>query len=157
MGAAEWTTEEVQALRDYYPVYGPQWDGWRELLPNREGTSLRCKAHKLGISSPRKRMPWTDAEREIIGEYFPAHGPSWCGWAVVLPERSVRAIGCEALRMGVTCDAAEVEPPLDRRGEAEAARGRPPHDRLHGAHVHGVHGGVLQTVEDAQGDGQKSP
>lgn len=47
------------------------------------------------------RPLWTDSEDELIRSAYPEHGPTWDGWAELLPNRSRRAIGLRASRLGV--------------------------------------------------------
>lgn len=48
----DWTPKEIALVRRYYPEHGPNWGGWRELLPERSYESIahaarNRKIHKL--------------------------------------------------------------------------------------------------------------
>ena len=45
---------------------------------------------------------WTYAEDRMVRDNYPRHGPSWDGWADVLPHRTKAAIASRAGMLGVT-------------------------------------------------------
>lgn len=45
--------------------------------------------------------PWSEEEDDSIREFYAEHGQGWAGWAEVLPDRTRRAIGARARRIGV--------------------------------------------------------
>lgn len=45
-----WSQNEVAALKIYYPLHGPSWAGWEEVLPNRTLRAISRKANDLGVS-----------------------------------------------------------------------------------------------------------
>ena len=44
-----WTEGEVDILARHFPDNGTDWEGWKELLPNRSETAIRVKATHCGI------------------------------------------------------------------------------------------------------------
>lgn len=95
-----WTPEEIEILKEHYPMRGESWEGWADLLPGRNQRSIGQKAHTIGITyvGPHKgkgRM-WTQAEDEAVRTYYPAHGKDWIGWTQHLPGRSAHAISDRA-------------------------------------------------------------
>lgn len=44
---------------------------------------------------------WTDAQDQILRDNYPKHGGRWDGWATLLPNRTNRAIGARAQRIGL--------------------------------------------------------
>lgn len=45
---------------------------------------------------------WTDLQDDILFDCYPKFGPSWKGWAEVLPGRTKKAIGERARRLGLS-------------------------------------------------------
>lgn len=45
---------------------------------------------------------WTDGELASLVKHYREHGPSWEGWADVLPGRSTSSIAVKASAMGLT-------------------------------------------------------
>lgn len=64
-------------------------------------------------------VPWGEEEDNAITTYYPKHGPSWDGWAEVLPYRTNRAIQMRAQRIGVS-------PPRQRAKEKPSRKQREP-------------------------------
>lgn len=54
-GTVKWTPEEDDVLRRHYAEHGDRWHMWAELLPGRTTKAIFQRAHRLGISHPRKR------------------------------------------------------------------------------------------------------
>lgn len=50
------------------------------------------------MTAPR----WTPEEDAALAEHYREHGPSWDGWATLLPGRSVTALGRRACQLGLT-------------------------------------------------------
>lgn len=50
-----WTDAEVNALRVHFPLHGPRWDGWAEVLGRRSEASIKSKARQLCLTQPRER------------------------------------------------------------------------------------------------------
>lgn len=44
-----WTNDEIRKVVEFYNNNGSQWEGWRELLPNRSESAIRKCATRLGI------------------------------------------------------------------------------------------------------------
>ena len=110
-----WTPEEDEAVRMHYPLHGPNWDGWAALLPGRTPKAVTQRASVLGVpvlpeirslmsskANSKRVGTWTDEELAAIREHYPAHGPSWDGWAEVLPRRSNGAIKGKAKELRLT-------------------------------------------------------
>lgn len=51
-----WSEAEDVMLREHYPVRGPKWAGWAEVLPGRSYTAITTRAHKLGVKGPGKSL-----------------------------------------------------------------------------------------------------
>lgn len=52
---AAWSREDDDALRLHYPLYGPSWDGWEEVLPGRTTSAISSRAKLLGIVTNGRR------------------------------------------------------------------------------------------------------
>lgn len=99
-----WTKEEIATLRKYYPDHAAKWAGWAELLPGRTAQAIQIRASIQGIRravSPRAWEAWSIREDAIVAEHYPERGPSWAGWADVLPERTKNAIRGRAYALGI--------------------------------------------------------
>ena len=93
----EWTSSERELLRKLYPEHGPSWEGWAEVLPSHSINAIKIMATAvIGVKSKRRKGSWTKAEDAKIKKLYPEHGPSWEGWAEVLPSRSLNAIKIRA-------------------------------------------------------------
>lgn len=44
---------------------------------------------------------WTDEQDQLLRDNYAEHGRAWDGWAVLLPNRTNRAIAARAQRMGL--------------------------------------------------------
>ncbi|WP_251159362.1 hypothetical protein [Caniella muris] len=101
--AGRWTDREVEILSMYWDKKGAAWEGWGRLLPGRTELAIRARAKRLGPKAGGGRpRPWTEGEIGRLKERYPAHGPSWDGWARVLPGRAPAAIAAMARRLRVT-------------------------------------------------------
>lgn len=66
----EWTEEENNILRKYYPV-----EGYKEVIDRLEGRTrgaINLQAKKLGIKAPDNT--WTEEENAILRKYYPVEG-----------------------------------------------------------------------------------
>ena len=66
----EWTEEENNILREYYPV-----EGYKEVIDRLEGRTrgaINLQAKKLGIKAPDNT--WTKEENAILRKYYPVEG-----------------------------------------------------------------------------------
>lgn len=63
MGYNRWTKEEDGLVAVYYPLHGPNWDGWDELLPNHSRRALSAHASRMGVYFGET---WSDWERKRI-------------------------------------------------------------------------------------------
>ena len=79
---AQWTAHEVAALIEHYPVRGPRWAGWPDVLPRRTPVAIQDRARRLGVTS---RHRWTEGEVALLRRHYPEHGVKWDGWSVLLP------------------------------------------------------------------------
>lgn len=99
--ARRWSEGEDDVLRSLWPVHGPGWEGWDEgAIPGRTMRACKQRACRLGLIYATGN--WSDAERQVIRDNYPAHGPEWDGWDVILPGRTHHAIQMCASRMGVS-------------------------------------------------------
>lgn len=66
MRSPKWATWENELLHKWYPEFGPSWDRWAELLPNRTYKARVNQAAKIGAKY-RYRGPksWTKAEDRL--------------------------------------------------------------------------------------------
>lgn len=48
-GQRRWTPGELELLAEYFQAYGPYWDEWGSVLPDRTPPAIRNKAHRLGL------------------------------------------------------------------------------------------------------------
>ena len=44
-----WEAWEDDVVRELYPIHGPSWDRWGEVLPGRTGSSVANRARRLGV------------------------------------------------------------------------------------------------------------
>lgn len=58
MAYTRWTKEEDGNLAVYYPIYGPNWDGWDELLPGRSRRAISARATKMGVYVDETWSAW---------------------------------------------------------------------------------------------------
>ena len=68
---------------------------------------------------------WTQAEDLMIVDNYANHGPSWPGWAEMMPDRGATAIRNRAVRLGVRAPVESPTPPAAADGggsEAPVAR-----------------------------------
>ncbi len=66
----EWTEEENNILKKYYPV-----EGYKEVIDRLEGRTrgaINLQAKKLGIKAPDNT--WTEEENAILRKYYPVEG-----------------------------------------------------------------------------------
>ena len=102
----KWGSDEVDAVRRFYPTHGPDWDGWDELVPNRTHHAIQMCASRIGVrvgkDSPSARgLPWRVEELRALVRLYPEHGGAWDGWRKALPGRSRNAIASMAKALGV--------------------------------------------------------
>lgn len=115
MGRRRWTPEEDETVRRHYPLHGPQWSGWDELLPGRSYSAIVSRAGRLGVAlAPELRSLaisrglvgrgglWTPEEDALVAEHYPTRGPAWELWDELLPGRSRPAISRRAGMLGHT-------------------------------------------------------
>lgn len=101
-----WGSREVEAVRKYYPLHGPDWDGWDELIPDRTRHAIQMCASRIGVKAgpdapSAKGLPWSDAELEALARLYPEHGGAWDGWRKAIPGRSRNAIVSMAKAVGI--------------------------------------------------------
>lgn len=98
-----WTDDEVATLKRHYRGHGPDWEGWETELPGRNRNAIYCMAMRQGLKTDVQPNTdaYTDKEREIVARFYPKHGPSWEGWANLLPGRNTRSITKAASRLGI--------------------------------------------------------
>lgn len=97
----KWADDELDTLKRLYPLYGPSWDGWSDVLAGRSKDSLRSKAFAMGVHGPFGRLKWQKFEEDAINAHFQEMGPNWWGWSILLNNRSARAISDKATNMGL--------------------------------------------------------
>jgi len=64
---------------------------------------------------------WTRAEDLMIADNYANHGPSWPGWAEMMPDRGTVAIRNRAARLGVRSPVAPSAAPLVPDGGGDEA------------------------------------
>lgn len=70
LSGREWSEEENNILREYYPV-----EGYKEVIDRLEGRTrgaINLQAKKLGIKAPDNT--WTEEENAILRKYYPVEG-----------------------------------------------------------------------------------
>ena len=114
-----WTPDEDDVIRVYYPTQGRLWSGWEYLMPDRSIRAIAQRASKLGVqvapqvksrncsvgrieSIKKASLEWTESELDILRQHYARRGPSWSGWATLLPNRTKGAIRSKANDIGVT-------------------------------------------------------
>lgn len=50
-----WSNEQIRLVLDNFGEHGPDWDGWRALLPDRSQKAIKACASQLGLYYVRKR------------------------------------------------------------------------------------------------------
>lgn len=93
--ARPWTEEELQILRQDYPVKGT-----RTVIPGRSAQTIAAMAAKHQIYRLRDdrplKNPWTEGELQILKEDYPVHGSTFD-----LPDRTKSEIHQMAYRLGL--------------------------------------------------------
>ena len=91
---------------------------------------------------------WTRAEDQMIADNYANHGPSWPGWAEMMPDRGTVAIRNRAARLGVRAPVAPSAAPVapDKDGTPAARRALPWEDRQRRALVR-----LFAVAQDATG------
>jgi hypothetical protein len=94
----------------------PDWEFEEMLSELRSGTKPEHVAKRYGMCvsgiyhvmkrygiQRRSWRKWTEEEDELIRLYYPEHGPSWSGWAKLMPERdaSKDSIAHRANHLGI--------------------------------------------------------
>ena len=90
----EWTEEENNILKKYYPV-----EGYKEVIDRLEGRTrgaINLQAKKLGIKAPDNT--WTEEENDILKEYYPSEG---CKVANRLNGRTKKSIKMRVNKLGI--------------------------------------------------------
>ena len=95
----KYTPRELEIIRRYYPLHGPDWDGWSNLLPGRGKRGIASKAAEIGALYSGGR--WTANEDAAVVANYPTRGKEWPGWDEVLPGRSYSAISQRARSFGI--------------------------------------------------------
>ena len=90
----EWTEEENNILKKYYPV-----EGYKEVIDRLEGRTrgaINLQAKKLGIKAPDNT--WTEEENAILRKYYPVEGIKVID---KLENRTKLAIITQAKKLGI--------------------------------------------------------
>lgn len=96
-GNRHWTDQELEILVTHWERKGSAWEGWAHLLPGRTETAIRAKIkHLCSESKGQGTQSWTSEELRRLRVNYPLHGPSWEGWAKVLPGRTPAIIAAKA-------------------------------------------------------------
>ena len=68
MPGSPWDVDDIKLLRKYYPVHGPEWNGWEELFPQRSYIGIQSCARRNGIRklSKKSRNRWNDVQRKTL-------------------------------------------------------------------------------------------
>lgn len=62
-----WKDWEVDALKEHYPKHGSKWVGWKDVLPNRSNTSIRMRAHTMGLFvDTNSKTNFTEGQKRFI-------------------------------------------------------------------------------------------
>jgi hypothetical protein len=56
MTSKEWSKEEDNAVRTFYPRHGTMWVGWAEVLPGRTPTAVGARARRLGVHVAQEEL-----------------------------------------------------------------------------------------------------
>lgn len=82
------TKEEESLLREFYPVNGSVWVGWKTLLPSRSDSSIRSRAHKMGLVVTSAQAKFTSDEERLIMRWYPVYGKNFSKWSTLIPGRT---------------------------------------------------------------------
>ena len=93
LGGREWTEEEIDILRKYYPIEGVK---VRKRLCGRTKESIFTIVYKLGINAPN--VKWTKEEIDILKKYYPIYGINTDQF---LPNRPISSIRDKANELGI--------------------------------------------------------
>lgn len=66
-----WSEAQDEMLMVYYPTHGCNWQGWKEVLPERTRRAIEVRAHRLGITSrakPIRTKPRKPPKRTMTGD-----------------------------------------------------------------------------------------
>lgn len=53
----EWGEAQDNALKEFWPRHGSQWDGWDEVLPTRSTGEIAKRAAELGLVADGEKAP----------------------------------------------------------------------------------------------------
>lgn len=110
-----WGLHEDNLIRDQYPTRGGV-DLFRAgALPGRTLVAIRRRAEVLGVRIRNMTDMWSDAELEVLVEWYAAIGPTRIRERY-LPERAFKAICSKAEHMGL-----RYRPPFERTLPSEWA------------------------------------
>lgn len=96
-----WTPEEDAILTEHWGEKSGDWEGWKELLPDRSVIKRRNRAKALGLRSA-SRAPWTPEEDAALVTFIPDHGFNPDFWAAKLPNRTIGAITNRAYKKRIS-------------------------------------------------------
>lgn len=54
---SSYTADELATIAEYWPEHGSTWPGWREVMPQRQYTSIDTEARRMGLRRPKGGMP----------------------------------------------------------------------------------------------------
>jgi len=86
-----WTPEELEILRQYYPIDGVK---VYKRLPGHSQASCCSQWHKLGGNLLQDYI-WTDSELEVLRRYYPTLGPSGIRQYIDRPIPSIVHKACQ--------------------------------------------------------------
>ena len=89
----EWTEEEIDILRKYYPIEGVK---VRKRLCGRTKEAIFTIVYRLGINAPN--VKWTEEEIDILKKYYPIYGINTDQF---LPNRPISSIRDKANELGI--------------------------------------------------------
>jgi DNA or RNA helicases of superfamily II len=89
----EWTEEEIEILKKYYPIEG---SNVVNRLNNRSKSAIFTITSKLGIKAPEKK--WTKEDEDILRLYYPQYGGKTINF---LPHRPISSITDRANSLGL--------------------------------------------------------
>lgn len=89
----EWTEEEIEILKKYYPIEGMH---VIKRLEGRTKNAIKLRVLQLNLKSP---SIWTEGENEILKRYYPKYGTDIIK---KLPNRSKKSIMCQARRLNIS-------------------------------------------------------
>ena len=105
MATDRWTLLEDDMIVEHYQERGPEWEGWKDVLPNRTKSSIRSRAKRLGLRRSRfnavtmvKYMEPDPYENDVFARLEVGFAPSQIDDVMGWPRGTAAAIAVDKWR-----------------------------------------------------------